>query len=159
MGHDMEELCRIDQEISAWKLAYETREASRHLGVRRLKALRVISEASLLAEFEECIEAGSAAGHHLSVCGMQAAIQGVPLEAALGAYFYQALASVCAAALKLIRIGQDGCQRVLRVACGHAAQTIARSILVARDTAGWFNPLLEIASMRHQYAGERLFIS
>ena len=55
-------------------------------------------------------------------------------DAALAAYFYQSLAAICAAALKLIRIGQEGCQRVLRDATAEAARTVARSRCVARPT-------------------------
>ena len=99
------------------------------------------------------------AGHHVVICGVQAVSGDVPLAAALGAYFYQAIAAVGGAALKLIRIGQEGMQRSLRAANLEASATIARSLTVAREDAGWFDPLWEIASMRHEHAGERLFIS
>ena len=155
----LEELCALDREIDAWKLAQETREASAQLGGRRLAALRKISEDGELAAFAGAIADGRARGHHLVVCALQARAAGVPLEAALAAYFYQSLAAVCAAALKLIRIGQDGCQRVLRAMNRDAPAAIARSLRVARADAGWFSPLLEIAAMRHARADERLFIS
>jgi urease accessory protein len=155
----LDERCAIDREISAWKLARETREASAQLGGRRLKALRTIADAAIFSEFDAAIRDGRASGHHLVVCGLQARAEGVPLTAALTAYFYQSLAAICAAALKLIRIGQDGCQRVLRAACADAGEVVQRSLTVAREDAGWFNPLLEIAAMRHERADERLFIS
>ena len=155
----LEERCAIDREISAWKLARETREASTQLGGRRLKALRTIADAGIFLEFHEAIRDGLASGHHLVVCGLQARAQGVPVFAALTAYYYHSLAAVCAAALKLIRIGQDGCQRVLRAACADAGEIVQRSLAVAREDAGCFNPLLEIAAMRHERAEERLFIS
>jgi urease accessory protein len=151
--------CDIDREISAWKLAREAREASAQLGGRRLKALRTISSAPELAEFESAIQSGEASGHHLVVCGLQARIEGIPLEAALMTYFYQSLAAVCAAALKLIRIGQDGCQRVLRAAAMEAPSAVHASLAIAHEDAGSFNPLLEISAMRHERADERLFIS
>jgi urease accessory protein len=147
MAGDLAELRRGDREIEAWKLAAESREASVQLGVRRLRA------------FDTIVARGGCRGHHLTVCGLQAAIERVPLEAALAAAYYQALAAICAAAMKLIRIGQDGCQRVLRAAAGLAEETIAFSRNVARTDAGTFNPLLEIASLRHARAEERLFIS
>lgn len=156
---DLQELCSLDAEISAWKLARETRDASIQLGVRRLKALRVISDTPLLAAYGDQITNGTARGHHLVVCGLQASVEDVPLEAALATYFYQSLAAICGAALKLIRIGQDGCQRVLRAACSDAEESVKRSLVITREDAGWFNPLLEIASMRHERADERLFIS
>jgi urease accessory protein len=153
------ELCAVDREIDAWKLAGETRAASAQLGGRRLKALRAIHDAPVLAELEAAIGRGEAGGHHLVVCAVQARVEGVPLEAALATYFYQSLAAICAAALKLIRIGQDGVQRVLRAACREADAAIRASLAVPRGYAGWFNPMLEIASLRHARAEERLFIS
>lgn len=155
----LDDICALDAEIGAWKLARESREASAQLGVRRLKALRTISDAAALAEFDAAIREGRAAGHHLVVCGLQARAAGVPLPAALTTYFYQSLAAICAAALKLIRIGQDACQRVLHAACAEAEVVVQGSLAIARADAGWFNPFLEIASMRHERAEERLFIS
>jgi urease accessory protein len=157
-GH-LAELRRIDGEISSWKLATEARTASAQLGTRRLKALRTISDAPLLAAFDTLLTRGACTGHHLTVCGLQASIERLPLEAALTTYFYQSLAAICAAAMKLIRIGQDGCQRVLRTASAEAAGVVESSLAIAREDAGWFNPLLEIAAMRHERADERLFIS
>jgi urease accessory protein len=158
-AQDLDGVCAIDREIDAWKLARETREASIQLGLRRLKALRIIFDTPRLAEFEQAIAAQRARGHHLVVCALQAQVENIPLIAALTAYFYQSLAAICAAALKLIRIGQEGCQRALRIAAAQAEATIRESLHVAPNDAGWFNPLLEIASMRHALAHERLFIS
>jgi urease accessory protein len=157
-GH-LAELRRIDREIHAWKLAAETREASILLGTRRLKALRLINPAPLLEAFETVIAHREGHGHHVAVCGLQAAVEGIPLEAALHAYFYQSLAAVCGASLKLIRIGQDGCQRILREALKDAATAVGGALTRSRESAGWFNPVLEIASLRHARAEERLFIS
>jgi urease accessory protein len=155
----VEEWCALDAEIGAWKLAREAREASAQLGGRRLRALRTISDAAELVAFDEAIQQGRASGHHLVVCGVQARIEGLPLDAALVTYFYQSLAAICAAAMKLIRIGQDGCQRVLRAAAQEAEKAVRGSLAVTREDAGWFNPVLEIAAMRHERADERLFIS
>jgi urease accessory protein len=96
----VEELCSIDREIDAWKLARETRLASTQLGVRRLKALRTISDAAAFADFESAIQDGRASGHHLVVSALQARVEGVPVAAALAAYYYQSLAAICAAAVR-----------------------------------------------------------
>ena len=152
-------LCEIDREISAWKLAREIREASTRVGRRRLAALRVVNDQPRYRELADAIARGEAHGHHLTVCAVQAVAEGFPLDVALIAYFYQTIGGVCSAALKIIRIGQDACQRVLRHALASAEETIRASLAVERDDAGWFDPLLEIAAMRHEFANERLFIS
>lgn len=156
---DLPALCAIDREISAWKPAKETREASIQIGRRRLAALRAVNEQPLYRDFSDAIARGDAHGHHLTVCAVQAVVEAFPLPAALGAWFYQTIAGVCGAALKLIRIGQDGCQRVLRHALNAAEPTIHTSLSIVHEEAGCFDPLLEIASMRHEHSNERLFIS
>jgi len=154
---DIGELCRIDRELDAWKVCRGLREASIQLGGRRLAALIEVLPHPFARLFEEQRRARAARGHHLSVYGMQMALGGAPMEAALAAYLYQTLAGACGAALKLIRIGQDGCQRVLRQCLLGAAPAVRASLRVERP--GWFNPLVEIAAMRHERAFERLFIS
>lgn len=156
---DIGELCLIDNQISAWKVARETREASKQLGTRRMKALEEIHNAAIVQEFAMALKSGDAVGHHLTVCAVQGVAEGVPLRASLLAFYYLALSSLCGAAMKLIRIGQSGCQRVLRKASTLGPDVVNASLLIAREDAGWFNPLLEIASMRHERAEERLFIS
>lgn len=142
-------LAELNTEVGAAKLARETREASRQLGARRLAALRIAFPAA----------AAPPEPHHLTVCAVQAMVIGAPMEAALAAYYYQSIAAIGAAALKLIRIGQEGVQRALAEANRQAPEVIAASHEVTRYRAGWFDPMLDIAAMRHERAGERLFIS
>ncbi len=156
---NLPELCAIDREIHASKLARETREASIQIGTRRIKALQAISEAPELIAFATAIHSGDAFGHHLCAFAIQGVSENIPIDALLMTYAYQTLSGAVAAALKLIRIGQDGCQRALRHALGFLPEVIETSLSVERDQAGCFSPLLEIASMRHAFAQERLFIS
>ena len=153
-------LAELDTQVDASKLAKETREGSAQLGRRRLQSLRVIlPDHPLLTECDRRVRCGKLAAHHVIVCGVQAVALGLPLEIALGTYFYQNIAAVGGAALKLMRIGQEGVQRAVRAVACDAPEVIARSLTVEPEDAGWFDPLLEIASMRHERAGERLFIS
>jgi urease accessory protein len=59
----------------------------------------------------------------------------------------------------LLRIGQDAVQRVLAGALASIESRLETSRSVAHDDLGWFDPALEIASMQHEIAHERLFIS
>ena len=153
-------LAALDEEMRAAKLPHETRSAGAQLGVRRLKALRVLLPADpRLSACADAVQAGAVTGQQAIICGVQAVATSVPLEAALAAYLYQSVAAIGSAALKLIRIGQDGVQRAVYQANLAAAATVRESLAVAREDAGWFSPLLEIASMRHEHSHERLFIS
>ena len=152
---DLDLLSRLSHEISAWKISREAREASLQLGQGRLQAARKIFPHPLL----DALAASSLAKHQIIVYGCQMAAAGAPQRETLAAYFYQALSGMCAASLKLIRIGPEGSHRALREALTDSDSVVESSLRVRREDAGWFSPTLEIATMRHEYAEERLFIS
>jgi urease accessory protein len=156
-ANDLAGIAEIDREINAWKIPAELRSASLRLGSRRLDILSKTASTPILSAIAAEIAGGAMAGHHLTITAAQYA--GIPLEAALLTCFYQTVSSYCVAALKLLRIGQEACQRVLAAALTYAPAVVRDSLSVERARAGCFNPLLEIASMRHQTAFERLFIS
>jgi urease accessory protein len=154
---EIQNLITLDHEINAWKIPAELRAASLRLGSRRLDILLKTAPTAVLSEIAACIARREMPGHHLTVSAIQYAA--VPIEAALMTYLYQTLSSYCVAGLKLLRIGQEACQRVLAGCLDKAPGVVGESLEVGRARAGCFNPLLEIASMRHQTAFERLFIS
>ena len=161
---DLTALTACDREFGAGKLSRETREASVQVGAQRLRMLTRVPPApdvrGVTADaFAAAVARGEADGHAAIICGLQAHRQGAPAEAAMTAYFYGSLAGYCSAALKLIRIGQEGCQSVLGEGLALAAPTVAHALTVAREDAGWCDPALEIAAARHERAFARLFIS
>jgi urease accessory protein len=153
-GGNVESLRAMDVELDAWKLAAELRAASRQLGSRRLALVRKLAPAPLL----ECYAESDAPCHHLIVCALE--LRDTPVEAAVCAFAYQTLSGYAYASMKLMRLGQERAQSLVRGALGALLSQPGRESLTT-DSAriGWFNPLLEIASMRHARAGERLFIS
>lgn len=153
---DLAALLLLDEIVEASKGTRELREASRTLGQRRLHAMRGIS-ATLPGKFAQLIERNETPGHHAVIFG--ATLAATPLEAVLTAWSFQAVNGICLAAPKLLRVGQDAVQRVLARALADAAQNIEQSRAIALDDLGWFDPALEFASMQHEIAHERLFIS
>lgn len=153
------ELLAMDEEIHAWKLPAEARSASIQIGTRRIRTLCLTSENAVLSAYDALIRNKRAHGHHIIAMALQAQVHSCPMEAALFSYGYQSCAGACTAALKLVRIGQDGTQRALTHALHHLPQAVKESLGIARDAMGSFSPLLEIAGMRHALAEERLFIS
>jgi len=154
---DLPGIIQLDHEINAWKIPAELRAASLRLASRRLDILLKTAPTPLLTQLAARIAAKDTPGHHLTITAAQYA--NVPLEPALMTYLYLTLSSYCVAALKLLRIGQEACQRVLSRCLESAPAAVRDSQSIPRTQAGAFNPLLEIASMRHQFAFERLFIS
>jgi urease accessory protein len=156
-SHDLPALVLLDHEINAWKIPAELRSASIRLASRRLDILLKTAPTPLLSAVAREIATGAMPGHHLTISAIQYA--SIPLEATLMTWLYQTLSSYCVAALKLLRIGQEACQRVLTSCIEKAPSILSDSLKMERPQAGCFNPLLEIAAMRHQSAFERLFIS
>ena len=150
---DLEGLRALDDELDAWKPAAELRAASRQIGSRRLALIRQLDESPLSGSYAR----SGAPCHHLIICALELRL--LPVAGAACAYGQQAITGYATAAMKLIRLGQERCQSMVRRAVLVLAPQVEAAVQQPRDRVGWFNPLLEIASMRHARAGERLFIS
>jgi urease accessory protein len=148
---DLESLKSLDAELDAWRIPHETREASRRIGSQRLDLLAVLNDSPFIASFRNACPRG----HQLVVTAIELAA--TPAAYAARAFAYQVIAGITAASMKLIRIGQTACQRILRGMLGLLGQNLDATLAAAPD--GWFNPLLEIASLRHARSHARLFIS
>ena len=154
---DREDLAAIDRLAAALKIARELREASLQTGRRRLAILVRLRPTPQLEVLDQMAREDPLVGHHVVVWGVSCA--SVPVSASLGAYYYHSVSCLCTAAPKLIRIGQEGTQRVLTACLNDAKRRVEEALTIPRREIGWFDPLLDIASMRHEIADERLFIS
>jgi urease accessory protein len=143
--------------VDATKTAQELREASRATGHRRLRTFCELDSATVMHRFAEEVEKGRSHSHHAIVYGIGMAK--LPQKAVLTSWAFQSLSAVCLSAPKLFRIGQNATQRVLTSALSGMENKINLSLAVSLDEFGWFDPLVEIASMEHEIAYERLFIS
>lgn len=148
---DRDTLLALDQELDAWRIPEEIRDASRRIGSQRLELLASLDGTPFLIDFHKrrprC--------HHLVVSALE--LSSLPAAQAARAFAFQAIAGLTAASMKLIRIGQSACQQILRRSLAKLSADLDTSL--SREPDGWFNPLLEIASLRHSRSHARLFIS
>ena len=145
------ELLALDAELDAWRIPAELRDASRRIGSQRLDLLVQLDPTPLVIEYRQL----SPRSHHLVVTALELAA--VPISQASRAFAFQTIAGLAAASMKLMRIGQTSCQQIVRRTLVNLGGKIDDSL--AQPVDGWFNPLLEIASLRHARANQRLFIS
>ena len=103
---DLETLCELDRQYAALKGTYELREASARTGRQRLALLKKIDPSEWWEKMDAARRAGELDAHDVIVIGAQGSRADIPLEAVLTAVYYQALAALVSASLKLIRIGQ-----------------------------------------------------
>jgi urease accessory protein len=87
--------------------------------------------------------------------------QEAPLVSSMTAWIYQAVSNFCSASIKLLRLGEVACQKIIHRSLEKQKiqKVISNSLEVHRGNSGFFNPLLDLASARHELAFSRLFIS
>lgn len=148
---DRTRLLELDAELDAWRLPAETRDASRRIGSRRLELLRQLAPSPLVDQHH----AARPFSHHLVVTAIELAA--LPVHHAARAFAFQTVSGFATASMKLMRLGQSACQAIVRRSLDRLGLEIDAAL--SRPPDGWFNPLLEIASLRHARADARLFIS
>lgn len=150
------ELCVLS---SALKTAREARLASESIGRQRAELAATLRGSAFAQEFVR--RAAEAAWPHSSA--VSAALEGhviaAPATAVLAGFCYASISSLLAAAMKLLRLGQNASQSLLTEALGMTPPMIAAAQSTSREEIGWFNPWLDIAAARHETADARMFIS
>jgi urease accessory protein len=137
------DLRALSEELSARKLARESRNASLKLGHRFAELANAMLELSLVEpNLHYCIAFG-AAGQAF----------GIPVDAVVLAYLTQSITGLVSACQRLMPLGQTAANRIL----WNLKPAIAR--VSHCEEASCFSPYLELASMRHRSIETRLFIS
>ena len=140
---ERENLLGLSAEVSARKLARESRDASLKLGHRFAELVNGMVEHAL-------IETNL---HYSIAFGAAGAALGIPADAVVLAYLNQSIAGLVSACQRLMPLGQAAASRILwnlKPAIARASQS---------EEVSCFSPYLELASMRHGSIETRLFIS
>ena len=148
---DLNTLLKLDTELDAWRIPAELRDAGRRVGSQRLNLLCELDGAELIKHHR----AACPRSHHLVVTALE--LRDAPLGEAARAFAFQALIAGTSASMKLMRIGQTACQTILHRVLTDLEGEVDTAL--EKEADGFFNPLLEIASLKHAFSHERLFIS
>ena len=159
--NDLNELLNLNEEISSWKLTREIRDAGKSQGAQLLRMILEIHQCPVSAEFNQLLKKRGDQCQQIVATALLRNLQKSPLASSMIAWVYQAVSNFCSASIKLLRLGELACQKIIhRCINGEKIQgLLARSVEVKREEAGFFNPLLDLASARHELAFSRLFIS
>jgi len=137
------DLWALSEEVSARKLARESREASLKLGRRFAELVNAMLEHQLLeTNLHYCVAFGAVGAGF-----------GIPADAVVLAYLNQSIAGLVSACQRLMPLGQVAASKIL----WNLKPAMARVSL--SQEASCFSPYLELASMRHGSIETRLFIS
>ena len=150
------ELCVLSH---ALKSAREARAATENIGRQRAELAARLHGHPLAQDYLVRASAGAWPFSAAVSAALEGRVLGAPRAAVLAGMVYSALSATLAAAMKLLRLGQNGGQTLLTEMLGHAPALIAAAVAVPVGEIGWFNPWLDIASARHETADARMFIS
>ena len=153
LSGDVPALVDLDRRVDSLKAPREARESSQSLGRRRLRVVQS------LEEFRRRVEEDRTFGHQAIVTGMHGALEGISREETMLAFAYGTAAGLVSSAMKLLPLGQTRAQALLSRLGESMAETARAADGLGAEDLGGFLPLLDIASMRHEVARTRLFIS
>jgi urease accessory protein len=149
---------KADAELEAMKIGYESRLASRQMGlqVMRIAVDRDKPHVVLQAFHAELLE--SRTPGHFPVClGLTLAANGWSRTDAIAAFLYQTAVGFVSAAMKVLPIGQREGQRLLAQWTPLFIE-LSRQVPVRLDMHTW-TPIQDIYAMRHSRLESRLFRS
>lgn len=155
--HELDALGQWDDLAVASRGSREAREALLAIGSQKRTLLMHLYPD--LRPKLDALTVGGAPRSLPALDGVYAALFALEPEDALTAHAYQALSAVLAASLKLMRIGQQTTQVLLRKNLDLVPDWIETARSVTPDQVGWFNPLLDLCEARHETAWTRIFIS
>jgi urease accessory protein len=152
-------LWELDALLDASRVSRETREGLRKMGRQALKLARAVHPHLDLTPLENALRSGECPGSWSLVYGFWTRELGVPLDSAVTGYLYGCCAAALGNAVRLSLIGQTAAQSLL----SHVMPDIdaAWHQVSERDPFDFSSslPSLEIAQMRHESLGARLFMS
>lgn len=158
-ARDWPQVGRLCQLAAALKTAREARLAAENIGRQRAELVLALHGDALAREFLHRAGVGGWPHAPAISAALEGRVTGAPIEAVLAGIVYSNTAGLLAAAMKLLRLGQNGCQRLLTDALAQAPLLIDAAQRVPAEDIGWFNPWLDIAAARHESAEARMFIS
>lgn len=154
-----EELWAMDELCHALRATRELREASTRVGAQRVALAAATHPSPAMERLAAALTEGRWKAHAPTAFGAVGAVLGIAAKDTAAGYVYQAVTGAVAALVKLLRIGQTRAQIWISRLLEECNRRFDEALETPPASAGWFAPLTEIASARHETAYTRLFIS
>lgn len=157
----------LNDQLSAFKTARESRTASATLGRRFLQLAQSLEESRGVINHAPTQKAQQSAReasvdiHYSTAFGLVGGVLGIDETVTVLAYLQQSLTGLVSACQRLMPLGQSQASGIIW-RLKPTLMVIARrseSITLNTDAIGVFTPLIDIGSMRHPVLTTRLFIS
>jgi urease accessory protein len=149
----------LNQQLSAIRMARESRAASQTLGRRLVELISAMHGIPLLEQALTISRADGSGVHHSTAFGLVGGALHVDENATVMAYLHQSVAGLISACQRLMPIGQRQASQMLWEIKPALIDAAATSQQITMDEVATFTPLLDVGSMRHPRLETRLFIS
>jgi len=153
---DLDGIMRLNELAMAVKPVWEWREAGARMGRRLLDAVAQFADDPIL---DMLLNTATTGPQFPVAFGVVAQRLGCGDEASCQAFAASSCSSQLGAAVRLGLIGQRAMQGIIHRLKVDVLNAVAVGREIPLDEVGCGVPLLEIAGMRNQFAGERLFVS
>jgi len=144
----------LNSQISALRLARESREASLTLGSRFAALAALLHPEPALAALASLAEL-----HHSVAFGYTLGILAIDADLTVGALLHQSVLNMISAAQRLLPLGQIQANRIAWELKRVVVDAVERTRHISFSTVCSFAHLPELASMRHACLPTRLFVS
>jgi urease accessory protein len=158
-GPDWARLGELSVLASAVRPSREARLASENIGRQRAELAASLHAHPLARAYVQRMQTAGWPHSAAISAALEGRVLGAPVVAVLAGVYYTGIAAVISAAMKLLRLGQNGSQSLLKEMLALAPATLAAAQRVTLEEIGWFNPWLDVAAARHEIAPARMFIS
>ncbi|OOF54221.1 urease accessory protein UreF [Rodentibacter genomosp. 2] len=158
-NHNFDRLCELDWELSATKVARESREGSFKLGVRLLKIFIRYENHPVLMAYQQAISEKRVQGYFPIVFAMIAQTMGLSKADTLYAFYYNAAVGVITNGVKLIPLSQMDGQDILFGLRQLLQQAVELSLNPDLDWLGAATLANDIRAMQHEQLYTRLYMS
>ena len=152
-------LCELDWQLSASKVARESREGSFKLGIRLLKIFIRYKTNSLLTAYQQAITEKRVQGYFPIVFAMVAQAMGLSKADTLYAFCYNAAVSAITNGVKLIPLSQMDGQDILFNLRDSLVQAVELSLEPDEEWLGAATLANDIRAMQHEQLYTRLYMS
>lgn len=149
----------INDYLSAFKSARETRSASAVLGRNFLQAALRLGDFQVLREARDASLQSASLIHHSAAFGLVSAALKLEENRVVLAYLHQMTASLISACQRLLPIGQNEATRMLWDLKPVIVEAAELSAGYSLEEVNCFMPLLDWGAMEHPTLATRLFIS
>lgn len=157
--NNFDEIIKLDEECSAYKLPKEIKQASNKLGTRLLKIFKTKEGLHNANQYATSILMHQCNGHYCIAFGILAKDLQISLFEALSGFYYNAAAAFVTNSVKLIPLGQQDGQDILMSLFSLIEQLVKTSLTPDSTMIGYCCPGFEIRCMQHEQLYSRLYMS